>query len=47
MVKNEKIVNDTLNLARELRKGTIDEILGMDEIELAIKFFKDMQDGKI
>jgi hypothetical protein len=47
MAKNEKIVNSTLNLAKELRKGTIDEILEMDEIELAIKFFKDMQDDKI
>jgi len=47
MVKNEKIVNDTLNLAKELRKGTIDEILKMDDVELALKFFKDMEEGKI
>lgn len=47
IVKNEKIVNDTLELSKTLRKGTIDEILKMDDAELALKFFKDMQDGKI
>lgn len=47
IVKNEKMVNDTLKLAKELRKGTIDEILKMDDVEVALKFFKDMQEGKI
>jgi hypothetical protein len=47
MVKNTKLVNDTLNLIREVRKGTIDEVLGMNELELMKKYFKDNKDGKI
>jgi hypothetical protein len=47
MVENTKLVNDTLKLVKEVRKGTIDEILEMNELELMMKFFKDKEDGKI